>query len=87
MITVFVPTLLQPLCGGARSLEVEAGTLRELLQALDVRCPGFYDRVVEDGRVRPELAVAIDGEAANFPLHEPLRQGAQVTIVPAIGGG
>jgi hypothetical protein len=82
-----VPTLLRPLCGGARELEVPAATLQELLLALDQRCPGFYERVVQDGAVRPELAIAIDGEAANYPLHEPIRPDAQVTIVPAIGGG
>jgi molybdopterin converting factor small subunit len=87
MAKVSVPTLLRPLCDGRRTLEVPASTLEQLLRALDVECPGFYDRVVEDGAVRPELAVAIDSEAAAYPLFEPLRPDAEVTIVPAIGGG
>lgn len=87
MARVVIPALLRDLCGGSTVLEVPATNLRELLKALDERCPGFYARVVEDGHLRPELAVAIDGEAASFPLHEPLRPDADVTIVPAIGGG
>jgi hypothetical protein len=79
--------MFQPLCGGARSLQIEAATLRDLLRAIDLRCPGFYDRVVEDGRIRPELAIAIDGEAMTYPLHEPLGPATEVTIVPAISGG
>jgi molybdopterin converting factor small subunit len=87
MAHVYVPTLLRSLCGGAEQLTIDAPTLGALLKALDQRCPGLYDRVIEDGRLRPELAVAIDGEAGKFPLHEPLGPNAQVTIVPAIGGG
>ena len=87
MARVFVPTLFRTLCGGAQDLDVPAETLDELLRGLDERCPGFYERVVKNGRVRGELAVAIDSEAANYPLHEPLRADAQVTIIPAIGGG
>lgn len=87
MATLYVPTLLRPLCGGAERLELEAATLDGILRAADQRCPGLYDRVVEAGRVRPELAVAIDGEAASYPLHERLALNAEVTIVPAIGGG
>ena len=87
MAKVFIPTMLRPLCQGAQNLEIAAKTLDELLHCLDARCPGFYDRVVEGGRVRPELAVAIDGEAMSYALHEPLRPDADVTIVPAIGGG
>jgi molybdopterin converting factor small subunit len=87
MPTLVVPSLLRPLCGGAARLEVEGATLGEVLRAADARCPGFFNRVVEDGKVRPELAVAIDGEAGSFALHQPLAPGAEVAIVPAIGGG
>jgi molybdopterin converting factor small subunit len=87
MAHVFVPTLLRPLCGGRHEVEVPAATLDEMLRGLDALCPGFYERVVENGRVRGELAVAIDSEAGSFPLYEPLRPDAQVTIIPAIGGG
>ncbi|MGI8926824.1 MAG: MoaD/ThiS family protein [Tepidiformaceae bacterium] len=87
MPSVWIPSLLRPLCAGARRLEVPGTTLGEVLLALDSRCPGFYDRVVASGRVRPELAIALDGEVLSLPLHEPLLPGAELTIVPAIGGG
>lgn len=87
MATVWIPALLRPLCGGDAKLEVAASTLDELLRGLDAKCPGLYDRVVENGRLRPELAVAIDGEAESFPLWEKLKPNADVTILPAIGGG
>lgn len=87
MPTAIIPALLRPLCAGSPRLEVEGDSLGAVLRALDERCPGFYDRVVENGVLRPELAVAIDGEAGSFPLHEPLRPNAELTILPAISGG
>lgn len=86
-VEIWIPTQLRGLCGGTDRLRVAAQTLGELLHAVDGRCPGFYDRVVEGGQVRGELAIAINGEAMAYPLHEPLRPGAEVAIVPAIGGG
>ncbi len=87
MATVWIPALLRPLCGGDAKVKVTASTLDELLHAVDGLCPGIYERVVENGRLRPELAVAIDGEAESFPLWEKLKPEADVTILPAIGGG
>jgi 8-oxo-dGTP pyrophosphatase MutT (NUDIX family) len=87
MAIVSVPTLFRSFCKGVSRLELPGATLDELLKAIDAECPGFYARVVNEGRVRGELAVVIDGEAANYPLYEPIGPNAEVTIVPAIGGG
>jgi molybdopterin converting factor small subunit len=87
MIAIVIPALLQPLCDGRRRVEVEAATLGEALRALDALCPGTYDRLVEDGRVVPQLAIAVNGEVYQMPLHERLKPGTELTIVPAIGGG
>jgi molybdopterin converting factor small subunit len=87
MATVAVPALLRGLCGGARHLDVPGATFGAVLRALDERCPGIYDRVVEDGHLRPELAFAIDGEVVGLALHDVVSADAEIAIVPAIGGG
>jgi len=87
MATVLVPTMLRALCDGATRLEAPGATLEEVLRAADGRYPGFYDQIVEAGRVRPELAIAVDGEASGFSLHELVRPAAEVAIIPAISGG
>lgn len=87
MAKVWIPALLRPLCDDHAHMEVAATTLKELFLALDVECPGIYDRIVENGRIRPELAIAINGEAESFPLFEPIGPNADIAIVPAIGGG
>ncbi len=87
MALVIIPATLRHLCGGSPQLEVDGGTIGELLRALDVRCPGFYGRVVEEGRLRPELAFAVNGEVGPLALHDTVSPGTEITIVPAIGGG
>jgi molybdopterin converting factor small subunit len=84
---VMVPALLRSMCGGAARVDAPGETLGAVLRSLDGHCPGIYDRVVDEGRVRPELAIALDGEAQALPLYHPLAPDAEITIVPAIGGG
>lgn len=86
-IAIIIPALLQPLCDGQRRVEVEGATLGEALRALDATCAGIYDHIVEEGRVRPQLAIAVNGEVYQMSLHERLAPGTELTIVPAIGGG
>ena len=87
MATVLIPSPFRPLCDGAARLDVAGATLGEVLRAVEERCPGFYERVVEGGRVRPEIAVAIRGNADAYGLQEPIGPDDEVTLVPAIGGG
>ena len=87
MATVIVPSPLRPLCGGAATVEAAGATLGELLRAVDARCPGFWERTVADGRVRPELSIALNGHAHRYGLSEPIAAGDEVAIVPALGGG
>ena len=87
MATVIVPALLRGLCGGVPYHELSGATIGDILEQLDNRCPGIYDRLVEDGSLRPELAFAIDGEVVGLALHDPVAPNAEMAIVPAIGGG
>jgi sulfur carrier protein ThiS len=84
---VIIPATLRDLCGGSPRLEIDGATIGELLRGLDLRCPGLYGRVVEDGRLRPELAFAVNGEVVPLALHDAVTPGMEITIVPAIGGG
>lgn len=87
MAVVFVPATLRDFCVGASKVEVPGATFQEVLREIDVRCPGFYARVVEEGRLRPELAFAINGEVVSLALHDAVAPGTEIAIVPALGGG
>ena len=87
MATVFIPTMLQPLTGGVKQLDFDAANLRQVIEKLEQSFPGIKDKLVEDDRIRPNLAVAVDGEDARMGLLEKVTETSEVHFVPAIGGG
>lgn len=84
---VRLPAVLVALFPGAeRRFEVEAGTVDELMNALDARWPGMRDRICDSTpAVRRHINVFVDGERAT--LATPLRPGADVFVFTAMSGG
>ncbi len=87
MATVFIPTMLQGLTSGVKQVQVEGGNVRRVIDRLEELYPGMKARLVEEGAIRPNLAVAIDGEVARMGLLEKVGEDSEVHFVPAIGGG
>src|ERR1700692_2745455 len=87
MAVVWIPALLQGLAGGDRTATIPGATLREVIDNLDARYPGMKERLLDDGRLRPEIAAAIDGETEHWGLLEPVKESSEVHFIPAIGGG
>ncbi|MCY3505958.1 MAG: MoaD/ThiS family protein [Dehalococcoidia bacterium] len=88
MATVFIPSLLEGLTGGARTVEVSGRNLRQVINALDERYPGMKERLLdEDGALIPEIMAAIDGETNHLGLLQPVTETTEIQFVPAIGGG
>ena len=87
MATVFIPTMFQSLTGGAKQVECDARTIRQVIDRLEELYPGIKARLVEDNALLPNLAVAIDGEVAVMGLLEKVGEHSEVHFVPAIGGG
>lgn len=87
MARVFVPTMLQASTGGVKEVEVAARNVRQVIDGLEALFPGIAARLVEDGEIRPNLAVAVDGEVARMGLLERVGENAEIHFVPAIGGG
>lgn len=80
------PALTRLFPGCPRQLELEAATVRDLLNALDKRWPGMRDRLSDSlPRIRPHVNIFVDGERS--VLETPLRSGASVFIITAISGG
>lgn len=87
MPTVYIPALLQSLTGGKSPVEVEGATVREVVDNLECEWPGLRDRLVEEGRLRANLSVAVDGEVSPMGLLEPVGPSSEVHFVAAISGG
>ena len=67
--------------GGVASINVEAATIRELMQRLEDRYPAI-ERLMEAG-----IAVAINGEIYRDRWGEAIPPGAEVVLMPRIQGG
>ena len=87
MATVFVPTMLQAITQGVKQVEIPAANVRQVIDRLEELYPGIKARLVEDGQIRPNLAVVIDGEVVRMGLLEKVGEASEVHFVPAIGGG
>jgi molybdopterin converting factor small subunit len=66
---------------------VEGKTLRQVVDNLEQQYPGMKALIVENDRVRPGLALAINGVIAATGLMAQVPEEAEVQILPAIGGG
>ena len=87
MAIVFIPTMLQSLTGGVKQIECDARNVRQLIDRLEEQYPGIKHRLVDDGQIRENLAVAIDGDVAIMGMLEKVGEDSEVHFVPAIGGG
>ena len=87
MALVFIPSLMQELSSGEQRVNVQGNNIRQVIDNLDAVYPGFKDRLVEDGRVKPNISVAIDGEITPLGMLEKVREDSEVHFLPAISGG
>ena len=87
MAKIFIPTMLQSLTAGVKRVDLDARNVRQIIERLEELYPGMKDRLVEDGEIRPNLAIAINGDVAIMGMLEKVGENSEVHFVPAIGGG
>jgi molybdopterin converting factor small subunit len=87
MALVFIPSLMRTVTGGKDRVEVEGRTLRQVIDALDRAYPGMKELVLAGDRPRPGVALAVNGNVTTVGLLAEVPDGAEVQILPAIGGG
>ncbi len=89
-VKVRIPTPLQKLTGDKGEVEVKAATIQELLANLEKNFPGIQARICdESGKLRRFVNVYVNEEDIRFLSQEatPVKDGDEVSIVPAIAGG
>jgi molybdopterin synthase sulfur carrier subunit len=87
MAIVYIPEPLQALSKGQKEVTLEATTVRQIIAQLEALYPGMEDALVDDGDLRPHIAVAVDGEVSIRGLVEPVGAASEVHFIPALGGG
>jgi molybdopterin synthase sulfur carrier subunit len=90
MVKVKIPGPLRKLVGGKDELEVEAKTIREVIEKLGQINPEIKARILdENGEVRRFINIYLNNEDIRFlkGLDTDLKNGDEISIIPAIAGG
>ena len=85
-----IPTPLRKLTNNEEIVEVKAATIGEAITELQTRYPGIKERLIDDnGEVRRFVNVYVNEEDICFLQNQqtPLKEGDEVSIIPAIAGG
>jgi molybdopterin synthase sulfur carrier subunit len=87
---VRIPTPLRKLTNNEELVEVSAATIGDAINELQSRYPGIAERLVDEkGEVRRFVNVYVNEEDIRFLKNRetPLKEGDEVSIIPAIAGG
>jgi molybdopterin synthase sulfur carrier subunit len=89
-VKVKVPVIMRSNVEGRAAVEGVGATLRELLEDLDGRYPGFASGVLSrEGGLHRFVNVYVNGEDVRYlgALDAEVGEGDTVSILPAVAGG
>ena len=89
-VNVRIPTPLRKLSNELDVVEVATGTIASAILELQAKFPGIKDRLIDEtGQVRRFVNVYVNEEDIRFLKNQdtPLKDGDEVSIIPAIAGG
>lgn len=89
-VKVLVPTPLQKFTKDQATVECAGSSIKELLDSLEATCPGIKARICdEEGKPRRFLNIYVNEEDIRFldNVDTTLKDGDEVSIVPAVAGG
>jgi len=87
---VRIPTPLRKLTNDEEVVEVTADSVGGAIEELQTRYPGIQERLLdESGDVRRFVNVYVNEEDIRFLKNKetPLKDGDEISIIPAIAGG
>lgn len=89
-VNVRIPSPLRKYTKDQDTVAIQAANVGELITALEAAAPGIKERLVDDtGTIRRFVNIYVRDEDIRFldNLKTPLKDGDEVSIVPAIAGG
>ncbi|WP_394613426.1 MoaD/ThiS family protein [Lentzea sp. JNUCC 0626] len=88
-VTVSIPTILRTHTGGEKSVSASGTTLAEIIDDLENNHGGLKARLVKEGVLHRFVNVYVNDEDVRFSggLESAVKDGDNVTILPAVAGG
>lgn len=87
MATVVIPALLRKLTDGKDRVAAQGRNIGQIIEDLERQFPGLREHLVENGDIKPSIAVSVDGEMGTGGLLDPVRESSEIFFIPALGGG
>ena len=87
---VRIPTPLRKLTNNEELVEVNAATIGDVIVELQTRYPGIKDRLIDEtGAIRRFVNVYVNEEDIRFLQNQQtaIKDGDEISIIPAIAGG
>jgi molybdopterin synthase sulfur carrier subunit len=88
-VKVMIPTPLRQYTGGKDAVESNGATVNEVLQNLGKQYGGITERMLDAGKIRRFVNVYVNDEDIRYlsNLETPVKDGDEVSIIPAVAGG
>ena len=89
-VRVRVPTPLRKLTNGVDEVNAQGNNVRALVEDLERNFPGIKERICdESGKIRRFVNIYVNGDDIRFlqNLETSLKEGDNISIIPAIAGG
>jgi len=89
-VKVIIPTPLQKLTNNLADVEATGSNIKELIDDLEKHFPGLKKRICDEtGKIRRFINIYVNEEDVRFLKQDntSLRDGDEVSIIPAIAGG
>jgi molybdopterin synthase sulfur carrier subunit len=89
-VKVRVPTPLRRFTAGVVEVPADGASIRLVLEDLERRHPGMRERLLDDkGEIRRFVNIYLNGDDIRFldSLNSKVKDGDDISIVPAIAGG
>lgn len=88
-VEVKVTANMKKLLDGNSTVEAAGGTVRDILDDIERRYPGFRESVMNDGAIHRFVNVYLNDEDVRFlgQLDTPTKDGDVLSVLPALAGG
>lgn len=89
-VEVKIPTVFRKFTSNEATVELEPGTIADLIDQLDSRYPGFKEQLLAgDGQLHRFVNVYVNDEDARYleKLDTKVGEGDKVSLLPSVAGG
>jgi sulfur-carrier protein len=89
-VDVRIPTIMRPHTGGEAKVQLSGDTVGEIIIQLTTEFPGIAGQIVTaDGQLHRFVNVYVNDDDVRYvgKLEAPIKDGDEVSILPAVAGG